>query len=206
IYKNVVATDTSPNQLEMAPTLPNIKYQQTPPAMSTAELQQKVAPESSVDTVTVAQAMHFFDLPTFYSQVKFVLKKPDGVIAAWCYTLPEVHNVVDPILRRYYDVVKEKFWEPPRKMVEDKYMNIDFPFEPVDGEDKTGPFEFLAEKPMGLDEFFTYLRSWSAYQTAKDVGVELLTDGVIEEFKRGSGRGKKLVRFPVYLRIGKVGN
>ncbi|XP_021908450.1 putative methyltransferase DDB_G0268948 isoform X1 [Carica papaya] len=206
IYKNVIATDTSPKQLEVAPKLPNIKYQQTPPVMSMAELQQKVAAESSVDTVTVAQAMHWFDLPTFYSQVKFVLKKPDGVIAAWCYTLPEVNDVVDPILRRFYAVDAGKYWEPPRKMVDDKYMNIDFPFEPVDGEDKTGPFEFMAERLMGLDEIFTYLRSWSAYQTAKEMGVELLTDDLIEEFKRGWGREKKLVRFPIYLRIGKAGN
>ncbi|TXG70166.1 hypothetical protein EZV62_005101 [Acer yangbiense] len=62
--------------------------------------------------------------------------------------------------------------------------NIDFPFEPVDGTDNTGPFEFVIEKLMDLESYFTYLRSWSAYQTAKDKGVELLTDDVIDNFKR----------------------
>ncbi|GKV41703.1 hypothetical protein SLEP1_g49201 [Rubroshorea leprosula] len=70
LYKNVVATDTSPTQLEHATKLPNIRYQHTPPTMSLEELQQKVvATESSVDLVTVATAMHWFDLPKFYEQV-----------------------------------------------------------------------------------------------------------------------------------------
>ena len=63
---------------------------------------------------------------------------------------------------------------------------------------------------MDLDEYLTYLKSWSAYQTAKDKGVELLGDRVIEDFKRAwesdeGGDSKKDVKFLVFLRIGKVG-
>ena len=50
-------------------------------------------------------------------------------------------------------------------------------------------------------------RSWSSYQTAKDKGVELLNDRVIEEFARAwneDGTQSKTVVFPVHLRIGKV--
>jgi hypothetical protein len=88
-------------------------------------------------------------------------------------------------------------------------MSIDFPFEPVEGTDNTGPFKFVTEKMMDLDEYFTYIRSWSAYQTAKAKGVELLRDDVIESFKRAwneDGHGQKVVKFPVHLKIGKVGN
>ncbi|XVE61029.1 hypothetical protein DITRI_Ditri06bG0007500 [Diplodiscus trichospermus] len=206
IYKNVVATDTSPKQLEFATKLPNIRYQHTSPAISMAELEQFVASESSVDLVTIAQAMHWFDLPVFYQQVKWVLKKPDGLIAAWCYTTPEVNDAIDELLQRFYN---NPYWDPQRKMVDDKYMSIDFPFEPVDGAESTGPFEFKNERLMGLEDYFTYLRSWSAYQKAKEKGVELLSEDVREDFKRGwsedGNNGKKLVNFPVYLRIGKVG-
>uniref|UniRef100_A0A7N2M329 Methyltransferase type 11 domain-containing protein n=1 Tax=Quercus lobata TaxID=97700 RepID=A0A7N2M329_QUELO len=178
IYKNVIATDTSPKQLEFAPRLPNIRYQLTPPTMSIAELESSIAPQSSIDIVTIAQALHWFDLPNFYQQAELVLKKPHGIIAAWCYTVPE-------------------------------YETIDFPFEPVDGADHTGPFPFVMERLIDLDNYFTCLRSWSAYQTAKEKGVELLSNDVIEEFKRAwteDGQDKKVVKHPIYLRIGRVGN
>ncbi|GKV41700.1 hypothetical protein SLEP1_g49198 [Rubroshorea leprosula] len=205
IYKNVVATDTSPTQLENAPKLPNIRYQHTPPIMSTAELEQKVAAESSVDLVTVAQALHWFDLPKFYQQVKWVLKKPYGVFAAWCYTMPEVNDAVDDLIRRFYE---NPYRDPRRRMVDDKYSSVDFPFEAVERAGGTGPFEFVTERVMGYDEYMTYLRSLSMYQKAKDNGVELLTADVVEDFRRAwnvdCGNGQKLVKFPVFLRIGKV--
>lgn len=209
IYKNVIATDTSPKQLSFAPRLPNIRYQQTPPTMSTAELESNVAPESSVDVVTIAQALHWFDLPNFYQQVKWVLKKPNGVIAPWCYSMPEVNHSVDSVFQPFYNTAVETYWEPARKLFFDKYRSIHFPFEPVDGVDHTGPFQFVNEKLMDLDHFFTYIRSLASYQTAREKGVELLSDDVIGEFKRAwteDGQDQKVVKFPIYLRIGKVGN
>ncbi|KAL9373618.1 hypothetical protein Peur_033238 [Populus x canadensis] len=123
--------------------------------------------------------MHWFDLHAFYQQVKWILKKPDGVIAAWCYTVPEVNDSVDSVLNPFYSIDSDPYWEPQRKLIDDKY------------------------------EYFTYLRSWSAYQTAKTKGVELLRDDMIESFKRAwneDGHDQKVVKFPVYRRIGKVGN
>uniref|UniRef100_A0A6N2N5A6 Uncharacterized protein n=1 Tax=Salix viminalis TaxID=40686 RepID=A0A6N2N5A6_SALVM len=79
----------------------------------------------------------------------------------------------------------------------------------VEGADHTGPFKFVAEKLMDLDEYLTYLRSWSAYQTAKTKGVELPRDDMIGSFKRAwneDGHDQKAVKFRIYLRIGKVGN
>ncbi|KAL6534655.1 hypothetical protein OROGR_013330 [Orobanche gracilis] len=208
IYKNVIATDTSPKQLEFAAKLPNISYKCTSPSMSMSELQQNIGSESSVDLVTVAQAMHWLDLPKFYEQVKQVLKKPNGVIAAWCYTTPEVNPTVDPLFQRFYTTAAGPYWEPARKLVDRKYETIDFPFEPVDGLANNGPFRFNSEKMMGLEGYLTYLKSWSAYQTAKEKGVELLTDNVVGDFERAwneDGKIEKSVTFPVYLRIGKVG-
>jgi len=67
----------------------------------------------------------------------------------------------------------------------------------------------VTEKLMDLDLYFTYLRSWSGYQTAKEKGVELLSDDVIDEFKRAwsaeDGQDQKAVKFPISMRIGRVG-
>ncbi|CAM6086462.1 unnamed protein product [Calypogeia fissa] len=68
----------------------------TPPAME--ELERVVGGKGSVDLVTVAQAMHWFDLEKFYSVVKHVLRKPGGVVAAWCYGNPNVTPEVDKVI------------------------------------------------------------------------------------------------------------
>ncbi|GER57212.1 S-adenosyl-L-methionine-dependentmethyltransferases superfamily protein [Striga asiatica] len=209
IYKNVIATDTSPKQLEYAAKLPNITYKHTSPCMTISELQEKIGPKSSVDLVTIAQAMHWFDLPKFYQQVKWALKKPDGVIAAWCYTSPEVNPGVDSVLKRYCTNCVTPHWAPARRFVAEKYETIEFPFGPVDGLENNGPFRFNSEEVMDLERYLTYLKSWSPYQTAKEKGVELLSDDVIEGFTRAwneDGKIEKVVTFPVYLRIGKVGS
>lgn len=209
IYKNVIATDTSPKQLEFAPKLPNIRYQCTPSKLSIAEVEENIAAESTVDLVTIAQALHWFDFPTFYQQVKWVLKKPNRVIAAWCYTMPEINPSFDAVFQRFYKVDSGPYWEPERKLVDNKYETIDFPFEPVDGLDHTGPFQFKAERVMDLEGFFTYIRSWSSYQTAKEKGVELLHENVVKDFTSAwneDGISEKVVTSPIYLRIGKVGN
>lgn len=55
--------------------------------------------------------------------------------------------------------------------------------------------------------FLTYIRSWSAYHTAKEKGVELLGENVVEKFKVAWGDdGQKVAMFPIYLGIGRVGN
>ncbi|KAL3534554.1 hypothetical protein ACH5RR_003015 [Cinchona calisaya] len=159
VYRNVVATDTSPKQLEFAVKLPNIRYHLTTPNMSLAEVDQNISAESTVDLVTSASAMQC------EPQAKFV--------------------------------------------VHDKYRTIEFPFQPVDGLEHTGPFEFKMERLMDLDGFFTFIKSWSPYQTAKDKGIELLNEDVVQEFTRAwneDGNPKKIATFPIYLRIGKVGN
>ncbi|KAK9107210.1 hypothetical protein Syun_023221 [Stephania yunnanensis] len=213
IYKNVVATDTSEQQLSYAPKLPNIRYQQTPPTMSLSQLHHTVAPRDSVDVITAAQSFHWFDAPEFFNQAKSVLRKPQGVLAVWCYTEPSVNEAVDALYATLYKESKP-YWADERKKVDDRYASIDFPFEGVEGisDGSTGPFEFVSEKAMTLEAFFTYIRSWSAYQTARSEGVELLSEEVVNEFERawrGNGNGEvhceKIVRYPVHLRIGKVG-
>ncbi|KAJ9548069.1 hypothetical protein OSB04_020612 [Centaurea solstitialis] len=86
-------TDTSNKQLELLQSSPSSLHLYFP-NISPSELNRSV--ESSVDLVTVAQALHWFDNESFYDQVKWILKKPNGVIAAWCYTIPEIDDQFDP--------------------------------------------------------------------------------------------------------------
>ncbi|KAJ4771690.1 S-adenosyl-L-methionine-dependent methyltransferases superfamily protein [Rhynchospora pubera] len=207
IYKNVVATDVSRQQLNLARKLPNIRYVHTPGSRSLYELHIDVAPPDSVDLVTAAQALHWFGLPLFYEQVRSVLRKPDGIIAAWSYLEPTVDPAVDAVFSSLYNWSKP-YWAPQRKIVDDRYQDLEFPFEPVQGEPSTGPFDFFTEKKMNLSLFLKYIRSWSAYQTAKEKGVEMLPDETVADFRKvwgSDGEEVKTVRFPIFLMIGKVG-
>ncbi|KAM0842306.1 hypothetical protein ACQ4PT_058440 [Festuca glaucescens] len=139
LYKDVVGTDTSAQQLSYAPRLPNTRYVHTPPDLPLERLHADVAPPGSVDVVTVAQAFHWLDLPRFYAQARSVLRAaPHGVLAAWCYTEPRVGAAVDAVFWRLYNA-SQPHWAPNRKMVDDEYRSVDFPFDPVEGEAHTGP-------------------------------------------------------------------
>ncbi|KAJ4780411.1 S-adenosyl-L-methionine-dependent methyltransferases superfamily protein [Rhynchospora pubera] len=206
-YKYVIGTDVSQQQLDHAQKLPNIRYVHTPDSLSLSDFQADVAPPDSVDLVTVAQALHWIDLPSFYEQVRSVLRKPDGVIAVWCYVEPVVDPAVDAAFWRLYNW-SQPYWAPQRKHVDERYRNLEFPFEPVQGEASTGPYEFVTEKKMNLNAFLTYIRSWSSYQTAKKKGVEMLSDETVADFMKAwgsDGEEVKTVKFPIFLKIGKVG-
>ena len=45
--------------------------------------------DGTVDLVTVAQALHWFDVSSFYPEVRRVAK-PGGILAVWCYQLHSI--------------------------------------------------------------------------------------------------------------------
>ena len=62
---------------------------------------------------------------------------------------------------------------------------------------------------MKLDDYLTFIRSSSAYQSAREKGVEHLSDEVVARFEHAwnqDGPGQKVAKFPVFLRIRKVGD
>src|SRR5512144_1205793 len=62
-FREVVATDASEAQLREATPHPNVTY-------AVARAEQSGLPDASCDLVTVAQALHWFELPRFYAEAK----------------------------------------------------------------------------------------------------------------------------------------
>ncbi|KAL0917528.1 hypothetical protein M5K25_012594 [Dendrobium thyrsiflorum] len=210
IINSVVATDVSPEQLSHTPSqIPNIRFILTPPSLPLADLHRIVAPPASIDLITVAQALHWLDLPAFYAQARSMLVS-GGVMAAWCYTGAVIgggRSRADEIYRQIY-AESGPFWAEERRLVEEGYVGVEFPFRPVEGEEGTGPVVgFAAEREMTAADFLEYVRSWSAYQTAREKGVELLTEEIVEELGRAwgdDGEEIRTVKFPISLRIGRL--
>src|SRR5205823_14795537 len=72
-FERVIATDRSPEQIAQATPHPGIDYRVAP-------AEDSGLADSSVDLVTVAQAVHWFDLHRFYAEVRRVAR-PRALIA-----------------------------------------------------------------------------------------------------------------------------
>ena len=150
-FKQVYATDLSQQQLSHATHQENIIYQ-----LEHAE--QCSLADNSVDLITVATAIHWFDLEKFYQQVKRVLK-PNGILFAWsyggCKIGPEVDEVIDYFNFEYlFD-----YWHEGAKMNwNDKYQSLNTPYPQIETP------QFIAKAHYTLEEVMHYMYSWSGVQ------------------------------------------
>ncbi|XVF61067.1 hypothetical protein PTKIN_Ptkin08bG0099200 [Pterospermum kingtungense] len=173
--------------------------------MSNDELVASIGGENSVDLVTVAQAVHWFDLPKFYSLVTRLLRKPGGVIAVWCYKDIAVSPTFDPVMKRFRDTTLP-YWNPKIQYVFDDYRTLPFPFESVGLGCEGQPLALDIPKKLSFEGIVRVLRSWSAVVTAKNQGVDLLPETVVKELGSAWG-GSNLVRsvaYKAFMLAGKV--
>lgn len=149
-YDQVYATDPSAAQIDNA----------IPDGKITYKIEKAEEPQlgnNSVDLITVAQAIHWFDFDQFYAEVKRVLK-PAGIIAVWAYGIPSVEEAINPIIKDFHDNVIGKFWQPENKLIDQEYTIIPFPFKLIEMP------AFYIRKPMNLAALCGHFRSWSATQ------------------------------------------
>jgi len=148
-FARVIATDLSGEQLRQAAPHPRIDYR-----VATAEA-SGLEP-ASVDLVTVAQALHWFDCGRFYAEVRRVLR-PAGLLAAWSYGICHIDSAPgDALLTDYYRNVVGPYWPAERRHVESGYRSLPFPGPEL----PVPPFEMAFD--WNLEELMGYVASWSA--------------------------------------------
>jgi SAM-dependent methyltransferase len=191
-FEKIIATDKSDKQIANATVHDRIIYMVAP-----AEKTEITA--GSVDLIVVAQALHWFDFDTFYAEVRRVLKK-EGVLAAWSYSLLRISPAIDRVLDQFYTNVIGPFWPPERKLVDDKYQSIPFPFEEL-----VAPL-FNMEARWNLDRLVGYLGTWSSVQKFKDEHDADPTEVVLRDLTRAWGRpeDEKEIHWPIHMRVGRV--
>ena len=202
-FNQVVASDISEKQLANAQQRNNIRYQNFP-------AEKPILEDNSVDLITVAQAIHWFDFDKFYGEVKRVLKKKKadntggGIIAAWAYGMHTICPEIDKITYHLYEeILGDRYWPAERKYVEAKLETIPFPFETIQSP------QFSLQLEWNLSELLNYFRSWSSVQKFIDKNNYSPLGEIRESLESAWGGNdraddKKTVTFPLYIKIGKL--
>ncbi len=191
-FERVIATDPSSNQLEHAAQHPRVEYRISPA--------EKVPIEShSVDLVTVAQALHWFDFERFYAEVRRVARA-GSAIAAWCYGLGSISPEVDRVVHYLYEDVLGAYWPPEHKAIEDDYRSLPFPFDEI----ALPKFEMTAA--WTLDDLLGYLGTWSSTQQyVERHGSNPVALIALELAKAwGTPGAARLVRWPFHAQAGRI--
>jgi SAM-dependent methyltransferase len=148
LFRLVVASDAAVAQLLQAPAGGRVAY-------LAATCEGAPIAGSSIDLVTVAQALHWLDLERFWPEVRRVLR-PGGVVAAWAYALFRVDPEVDAVVQQFYSRVVGPYWPPERRLLERGYRDLPFPFRPV----ALPRFEMSAH--WDREAALGYVGTWSA--------------------------------------------
>ncbi len=188
-FRQIVATDASASQLEHAKPAVGVEYRVVPAESSGLG-------DRSVDLVTVAQALHWFDRPRFFAEVNRVLR-PGGLLACWMYNLMEVSPEFDQLVGHLYTDVVGPFWPGDRVLVDQGYRTIEFP-----GPELTPPTFEMTEQ-WSLHHLVGYLRTWSAVtRYLKEKGQDPVAM-VEPELKAvwGDPDRTRTVRWPLALRV-----
>lgn len=187
-FDRVYATDASAGQIAAASPHPGVEYRVAPAESSGLA-------EGSLELVTVAQALHWFDLPSFFAEVERVLK-PGGHLAVWSYGVHRLlDGELDGTMQHFYHEVVGAYWPPERKLVESGYRDIALPFAEID----PPHFEMLAS--WELPQLLGYLRSWSAVARCRQAtGVDPV-DAFAKEIAGLWGERPIGVVWPLTLRV-----
>ena len=154
-FATVLASDASREQVRAAPRHERIRY-------LVARAEAVPLRSRSVGLVTVAQALHWLDLPEFSAEARRVLR-PGGTLVACTYGSQRVDaGPLDGVVDDFYHRVIGPYWSPERRWVETGYRTLPFPFEEIS----------MEVPPMvarwSLAELLGYIGTWSAVALCRE--------------------------------------
>ncbi len=142
------ATDASAEQIAHAQIHPRVQYKAVPAEASGLG-------DESVDLISVAQALHWFDRDQFFHEVRRV-GRPGALVAVYGYSWFYLTPTIDDLTNRWLLQPVESYWSSNNRLLWDGYRTIAFPFEEV-----TAP-RLAIHLAWTLDQLFDYYLTWSA--------------------------------------------
>lgn len=171
-FDHVHATDIDAAQIGAATPNNKITYRQ-------AEAHASGLPDNGVDAITVATALHWFDMAKFWPEVRRVAK-PGAVFCGWTYHRAETEDdvqqaLLDPILS-----LIEPFWSDGNRLSWRGYTasELNMPFTELKAP------AFACRLMWTPAQIAAFARSWSAHKKARHDGLKKqLTDIETEALK-----------------------
>lgn len=193
-FKQVIASDASAKQIENAEKRSNVSYEVFPAEKTTLD-------SGSIDLITIAQALHWFNFGEFYNEAKRVMKE-NAVIAAWTYGHYAISPEVDKVTHNLYEDVLGEYRPEEWKYIERRYEDIPFPFKQV-----SAP-QFQIELRWNLQELVNYLYTWSSVQKFIEQNhsdpIKQIHGDLEQAWGKDRVQQKRGVKWPIYTRIGKA--
>ena len=186
-FDRVVATDASAQQVANARGPANVAFRVAP-------AEADAVPARAAGLITVAQALHWFDLAAFYTAAARALSR-NGVLAVWTYELMTVSRDIDAVVDAFYRGDIDGFWPPERGHVEAGYRGIlpDWP------RIATPRFEVRAE--WRAEDALGYLGSWSAVRRFRAATGRDPLGEVAPPLRAAWGAHRRSVRWPLVLHV-----
>ena len=183
-FDNVVATDASARQIEAATGAANIEFR-----VATAE--RSGLGSASVDLITVAQALHWFDIDAFFAEAGRVLK-PGGLLAYWCYGNCVIDGGAGDLVAEFYASLDD-YWPPERRLIEGEYRDIEAPFPRVTLPDFTMRLTWTAR------QLLEYVATWSACQRAAQATGQDPLEPLVPHIEERWGDGLRDIVWPLHV-------
>lgn len=152
-FDHVTATDVGANMIKHSIPHSRVTYQQ-------GSAEDPPLADDSIDLITVAQALHWFDRPTFWTTCRRVLKT-NGILAYWGYLLPKISPAIDPIVDHYHENTVGDYWPPDREPLLNLYADLSPPADRISTQDFTMTAHWNVDLLIGM------LDSWSATHRAR---------------------------------------
>lgn len=192
-FQEVIATDASAEQLAHAVPHPRITYHQ-------AVAEALPVADQSADAIVAAQSVHWFDLPKFYAEVNRIAR-PNALLALITYTSSTIEDAEpNAIFRHFYEEVLPPYWPPERRVVEEGYRSLPFPFP----EEPAPKLDIVAD--WDLYHLLGYVHTGSAIRTLEKTGKFHIFEQFELDLQKAWGDPTlvRRVRFPVLMRLGRV--
>jgi SAM-dependent methyltransferase len=187
-FDRVIASDLSAALLADAPPHSQVTY-----AEFTAEAPQ--LDPASLDLITVAQAIHWFDHPRFFAAATRTLK-PAGILAFWGYNWPRVSPEIDALLDAFNTTVLASHWPRESKILHEGYVSIRPPMPEL-----TAPL-FTMTARWTLAQLLGHCSTWSAVSRTKTkLGSDPLNSLALDLQSAWGHAEIRSINWPLVLRV-----
>ena len=109
-----------------------------------------------------------------------------------------IEPVIDELILKFYNDKVGPYWDEARRLVEQEYRTIAFPFEEIQAP------RFSITVQWTLDQLAGYFSSWSSTQKYMKEKGEDPVPAFIESRRQHWDTPVKLVTFPIFVKVGKI--